>query len=202
MYLVYKAMFLKGDVGLKKIHFSLRFLIALSIAILYSFDRCFTCIALLLIYATGLSGLGKDWVLSVLILTSIPSLWFSITSFVLSILGFTRTIDLPSLLWIFLRSFTLGSAITLFFNMLNVVEIYNFFIRVKMNRFATIPLLIWRVIPYGLMNTYESLAISKIKGEKIRNRIAPAIASILEIGDLIYESSYYKLVCKPKKKIQ
>lgn len=201
VYHVYRSMFLVGDTGLKKIHVAFRLLIAAIIFVSFSLGGLYTIFALFFTYAVGLAGLGREWATSVLILTSIPSLWLSLSNYALYHLGIFQEFTLHRLLWIFLRTLTLGSAVTLVFNMLNITEIYNFFIRVGLNRFATLPLLIWRIIPFSLMNTVESLAISKIKGESIRKRIAPALASILEVGDLVYESSYYKLTCRPKRKI-
>lgn len=201
IYLIYKALFLKGDYGLKKTHILIRISISISLLILYWLNGYFILLALLLVYLIGLLGFGREWVIPVSILTSIPSIWFSISTYVLSVIGYIQPVNYTNLLWIFIKSLTLGSIITLFFNMINVTELYNILLSIKLNNFSIIPLLIWRITPLSLMSTYESLLISRIKGEKIGKRIAPALAVILETGDLIYESSYYKLAGKPKKKI-
>ena len=73
----------------------------------------------------------------------------------------------------------------------------NILLRIKREA-STIPLLLWRITPYGLTTTMDSLAIGRLKKEKTKARIAPAIASLMEYGDLVKEINYYRLMSTPK----
>lgn len=201
VYLVYTSMFLTGERGVKGVSPYVRVLLAVALASMYVAGGLFVPSSLALMGLIGSIGYGPAWFISVVTLTSIPSLWLAATAYALSLLGFIQPLTILDATWIYLRSLTLGSMMVFFFNLINLREVYNLLVKTRLNKVAVAPLLIWRIIPYGLLNVAESLSLTKVKGEKLLKRLPPALASLIELGDLFKEASYYKIASTPKKRI-
>ena len=64
-----------------------------------------------------------------------------------------------------------------------------------------IPILIWRLIPYGMKWFTESLMIGSLKNERVTTRIPVVAAGVIEVGKYLEEYSYYRLNSEMKKPI-
>lgn len=194
---IYKSLFLRGEEGFRKAHAIVKTLFILTTIYLYvvKHDYLSTFYLLTLVVLLSLVDKGVKWIYSVTILSLIPALWYALTSYLFILLGLTtQHVDTPL---VFLRTFTLSYMIIFYASIISPTTIYNILLRIGLRRQAVAPLLTWRIIPYGLVNMVEALSITKLKKEKIGRRIAPAIASIIEIGNNIRESSYPKIYGEP-----
>ncbi|MCY0867697.1 MAG: hypothetical protein OWQ48_00475 [Desulfurococcus sp.] len=197
---VYKAFFLKGDTGFKRAHWTVKVLyIAILTLIIARGDLGLLLGALLVSLALGLISPGYEWVLSTLTLSSIVSAYMSLTSLIASLAGFSPVGGYWSIVFIALRTLSLSTIIAFSFVIISPLEISSLLILLGAGRLAGIPLLVWRLIPYGLKSFSESLGIGYVKGERVSQRIPPAVASVIEIGGFIEEYCFYKLNSKAKR---
>ncbi len=146
----------------------------------------------------GLLDKGFKWVVSSSFLSLIPAIWYGLTAYLFAVTGLSRPVTLYNILWIFLRTFTLSYMILSYASMFSPSKTYNLLLKLGLGKYSVVPLAVWRLVPYGLTNMVESLAIGELKKESVRKRLAPALASIIEAGDLVKISSYYKLYVEPR----
>jgi len=199
---IYRSMFLTGDQGLKNTDSILKIIFVFST--IYSFilfKEYLTIYLLTLFIILGLIDKGVKWFYSVSILSLIPSTWYSLVAYIFSITGISEYVSLIRILWIFIRTYTFTYMIIFYVSIINPLNIYNLLLKIKLSRYSIIPVMTWRIIPYSLNNMIDSLAIGQLKKEKTTQRLAPAIASMIETGELVKESSYYKIYTKPQIEI-
>jgi len=154
--------------------------------------------AISLILLTSLLGFvdkGSDWVLATLALSSIPAAWGSLTTCIMLLTGYSIT---PALLIaIFARTLAISSTILFAGSVISPARLYNALFRLGLESIAVAPLFTWRIVPYGLNIFAESLAMARVKGEGVRSRVAPAVGSLIELGESFREASYAKLSIWP-----
>lgn len=191
--LIYRSLFLKGASGAKAAHSlaKLAYVSAFVVAAYLRGDSAYVAAATAALIAIADSRL--DWVGPAVILSSIPAAWYAITAYLISLAGIPPTVSLADAAAIFGR--TLAYSLTIMFIVYSVdpVSLSNALHALGARKASSFPLLIWRVMPYGLSAMIESLSIGELKGEKVSKRIAPAIATIIEHGRGIEASAYLRL---------
>ncbi len=196
--LVYKTFFLMGETSYRKTPTLLKLLFTItSLIVLIYNPYTGSIIVLALVSVLGFLGYTGKWVYASLILSSIPGIWYALTAYMLGLVGLTQSITLIQALWIYIRTTTISYLILFIASMISPTKTANLLLRVKREA-ATTPILLWRITPYGLTTIMESLAIGKLKKEKTKTRIAPAMASLIEYGELVKEINYYRLLSGPK----
>jgi len=197
---IFRSIFLKGDVGFRNASLIAKVVFFASALTVFTLIRDYR-IALLL-YATviilGLIDKGFEWCLSSTITSLIPALWFTTTTYILALAGLLSGISIIGLITIFTRTLSFGVLMLFTLSIVNPVEIYNLLYRLGYGKYSCFPLLLWRLIPYGLINTIESLGIARVKKERFYKRMASAMASIMELGDYTRVYSYWKIYNEPR----
>ncbi len=191
--LIYRSLFLRGTSGAKAAHFiaKLAYVSAFVIAAYLRGDSIYIAAATAALIALADSGL--DWVGPAVILSSIPATWYALTAYLLSLAGVPPTVTPADAAIIFARALAYSLTIMFIIYSIDPVSISNALHALGARKVSSAPLLIWRVMPYGLSTMMESLAIGELKGEGASKRIAPAIAAIIEHGRGIEASAYLRL---------
>jgi len=198
---IYRALFLRGEEGFRAAHWASKLIFTSAALWLLACTRSpIPALYLTLLVAVlGLIDKGSEWVLAALTLSSIPAAWSSLTTLIMLLTGYSLT---PAVLFnIFTRTLAISLAILFAASMISPTRLYNALYRLNLRGHAVIPIFTWRMVPYGLNTVVESLAIARVKGEKVYSRIAPAIASVIEFGDYVREACYIKLVGRPLYRI-
>ena len=191
--LIYRSLFLKGVSGAKAAHSLARlaYVSAFVAAVYLRGDSVFLAAATAALMAFADSRL--DWVGPATILSSIPATWYALTAYLISLAGVPPVVTLADAVIIFARTLALSLTIMFIIYSIDPVSISNALYALGARRASTAPLLVWRVMPYGLSAMMESLAIGELKGEGVGKRIAPAVAAIIEHGRGIEASAYLRL---------
>jgi len=190
---VYRTFFLKGDTGFKTTHWAVKVVHILLVAIvLASGDTHLLAGLALSLVILGLISPGREWVASTLALSTIVSLYMSLTALLGSLVGLAP-VSVENAVVIGVKTLALSISIAFTFTLISPLEISALLVKLGARRASSFPLLTWRLIPYGLKSFVESLQIGYVKGEKTSSRIPPAVASILEIGGFIEEYCFHKL---------
>jgi hypothetical protein len=194
-------LFLTGESGFRRANPILKLLYLATALYIFITRMDYLSSIYITILSCILGGLDKGvrWVYSALVLSAIPAAWFGLTTYVMIVAGMVHGHYDPIL--VFIRTIALSIIILFYASITSPTRVYNIMVRLGLERYAVTPLLTWRIIPYGLKNMVESLAITSLKRERIGRRIAPAIASIIELGDNIRLSSYPKIYNPPHKTI-
>lgn len=197
---VYKSMFLTGDTGLRKAHIASKALFTFSLILVYMHSPEKAPLLLPILLLLGFLHAGLEWIIATLTLTGLVSAYLASSAYLLSLTGLYTMTPLE-VLSVTLRSITVGFALILLFNVISPVELYNALHALGAKRFSSYPLLVWRLIPLGLRNFVDSVAVGYLKREKITSRIPPATASVIEAGWFIEEYLYWRLRVKSKTQI-
>ncbi|MET1160124.1 MAG: hypothetical protein ABWW65_04105 [Thermoprotei archaeon] len=202
VYHVYKALFMRGETSLRRADTLSKILFIIATITYFTLSRYYAPVVLLVVaIVLGIWSNGFKWFSSAGLLALIPSAWYAITSYIVVLLGLPYRLEPLDIFWIGFRTYSLSILILLYFTMISSTKLYNILVRLGINKYAIVPQLIWRLIPQGLIYVYESLSISSVKRESLRNRLAPAIASIIELGNLTKLNSYYKIYGIPNNTI-
>ncbi len=145
-----------------------------------------------LLILIGLLFYDRVWIYSTYILSSIPGFWYAVTAYLYLLIA-GLPINLYSIVMIYLRTTTYSLLVLFIGSIISPVELSNLIHKLKGGEKALSPTLLWRLTPLGLKYMYDSLSIGWLKGEPVKNRLAPAIAALLETGDRIEKSCYHRL---------
>jgi len=191
--LIYKSLFLKGASGVKDAHSiaKVAYIVAFVAAAYLRDDSVY--FAAVTAAAMALADSGLDWVVPAVTLSSIPASWYALTAYIISLAGVPPEVTLGDAAVIFARTLSISLVIMFVIYSMDPISISNALHAVGARKAASAPLLIWRVMPYGLSTMVESLAIGELKGEGAGKRIAPAIAAIIEHGRGVEASAYLRL---------
>jgi len=190
---VYRTFFLKGDTGFKTTHWAVKVAhILLVTVVLASGDTHLLAGLALSLVILGFISPGREWVVSTLALSTIVSLYMSLTALLGSLVGLAP-VSMENAVVIGVKTLTVSISIAFTFTLISPLEISALLVELGARRAGSFPLLTWRLIPYGLKSFVESLQIGYVKGEKTSSRIPPAVASILEIGGFMEEYCFHKL---------
>jgi hypothetical protein len=198
--IAYKSIFLTGDAGLKRAHVATKVLFATSLLVVYTLSPEKAPLVLPVLLILGLLHAGLEWITATITLTGLVGAYLGCSSYLLSFTGLYTMTPLQVLLVVF-RSITIGFAVILVFNMISPAELYNALHVLGAKQFSSYPLLVWRLMPLGLRNFVDAVAVGYLKREKITSRIPPATASVIEAGWFIEEYSYWRLRVKSKTQI-
>jgi len=141
---------------------------------------------LVCVYLIGSHGYGM---LYVLLVSSIPAIWYFITS-----LPFTRSLEVSFLAS--LRAFTLSAWIITLIYFLNPMEIALIVRLTSRNKGAQLAFpLVWRMVPHVMSDMEASLLANELKGEKTWKGLAVTMLATKE-----YETMYSEgLIAKVKR---
>lgn len=191
--LIYRSLFLQGTSGAKAAHSlsKLAYVSAFIAAAYFRGDGVYVAAATAAFISLADSGL--DWAGAAVILSSIPATWYALTAYLISLAGVPPVVTLVDAVVIFTRALAYSVTIMFIIYSIDPVSISNALHALGARKASSAPLLIWRVMPYGLSTMMESLAIGELKGESASKRLAPAIAAIIEHGRGIEASAYLRL---------
>ena len=194
--LIYRSLFLKGTSGAKAAHSlaKLAYVSAFVAAAYLRGDSVYVAAATAALIALADSRL--DWAGPATLLSSIPATWYALTAYLISLAGIPPVVTFTDAAIIFARALAYSLTIMFIIYSIDPVSISNALHALGARKASSAPLLIWRVMPYGLSAMMESLAIGELKGERASKRIAPAIAAIIEHGRGIEASAYLRLAAE------
>jgi hypothetical protein len=198
--IIYKSMFLTGDSGLRRAHVlsKLAFTISLILVHVVYSEKSIAILPVLIVL--GIAHAGLEWIIAVLSLIGLVGVYLASSAYLLSLTGLYYMAPLQ-ILTIALRATTVAMSIILLFNIISPIELYNLLHVLRARHFSTYTLLLWRLMPLGLKNFTDSLAVGYLKKETTVKRIPPATASIIESGWFIEEYNYWRLRVSSKTHI-
>lgn len=190
--LVYKSFFVAGDAGYRRAHFLSKVAFILSI-VLYTAKSPVKAPILVLVIFLGLIYPGKDWATSMLELSLFTG-FVAIPVACLLSLTTGGSVYLLQVLEIVVNVAGIVSATAFSFTIISPVEIYNTIYLLRGKSAATLPLLIWVLIPRYLKDTLDSTAISNLKVEYYGKRAFHTVVhQLLEVKDYFEEYCYWRL---------
>ncbi len=144
------------------------------------------------VLALGLLGLGARWARAVAVLALLPSAWLALTSLAMGWTGLGPKVSPYQALGIGLRSHALALAIAYTVATLSPLELHNILARIA-PRYAPLPLLAYRLTTHTLKSFQEALEATSLRGAKLWERIAPAIAVTLEEAQGVVEANTWRI---------
>lgn len=190
--LIYKSFFAAGDTGYRQAHFLSKVAFILSI-VLYTVKSPVKAPVLVLVVFLGLIYPGKDWATSVLELSLFTG-FVAVPVVCLSSLITTGTVYLLQTLEVAVNVAGIISAIAFSFTIISPAEIYNTIYLLRGRRAATLPLLLWVLIPRYLKDALDSSTIGNLKVEYYGKRTFRMTAyQLLEVKDYFEEYCYWRL---------
>ncbi len=197
---VYESLFLASDTGIRRAHILAKAM--LIILVVYGVSRGLTSsiIALLVLVTLMYFGGLKNSIKSMLIVSSIPALWLSISGWLTAYI--TAHDAGPIILFsIYVRSLTFSLAILFLIASLSPYELSRIMWLTGLERYSIAPLLLWRLTPVMLRDVVDAYSVQRVKGEKLWKSIAISTAAILEHRRFLVEYGYFKLSCRLLKPV-
>jgi hypothetical protein len=192
--LVYKSLFLRGEGGYRSVCLPLKILFVVVSIYYFLVSGMYGSIILIIIVSIlGLLDYGYKWIISAYTLSSIPGVWYALTAYILGLLNPSLMPNIWGLLSIYFRTTCFSYLLLFILAITSPTRLANIIYRLGFGKTASAPLLLWRMMPYGLKAMQESLAIGELKGEPVSKRLAPAIASLIEYSKYVGEANYYRL---------
>ncbi len=192
--LVYKSLFLRGESGYRSVYSLVKmFFIIVSLYYFLVSGMNGSVILIIIVSILGLLDYGREWVISAYTLSSIPGIWYALTAYILGLFNPSLMPSIYGLLSIYLRTTCFSYILLFILAIISPTRLTNIIYRLGFRENASAPLLLWRMMPYGLKAMQESLAIGELKGEPVSRRLAPAIASLIEYSRYVDEANYYRL---------
>ncbi|QOR94145.1 hypothetical protein IMZ38_05795 [Thermosphaera chiliense] len=149
----------------------------------------------------GLYYPGMEWALSTLVLTSLVGAYMGGSTLLSNFLGWS-SLSILEILLVVARTITLSTTIIFIVVIISPVSLTNILRKIGFKKQAVhIPLLIWRLVPYGMKWFVESLMIGALKNEKTTARIPVVVAGLVEVGRFLEEYSYHRLSSEMKTPI-
>jgi hypothetical protein len=200
MGVIYKSLFLTGDQGFRRAHILSKLTFAMTILLLLATSPGKSYVLMPVIISLSLLHPGFEWLIAVSTLTGIVGLLLGGSAYLLSLVGIyaMRPIDI---LIVAVRTICVGVSLVFMVNMFSPIEFYNLLYYLGAKKMAVTPLLVARIIPLGVRSFIDSLMIGRLKREPLSSRIPPAVASMIEAGWFIEESSLWKLKVSSKQPI-
>ncbi|MEM4718029.1 MAG: hypothetical protein QXE81_04630 [Desulfurococcaceae archaeon] len=197
---VYKSLFLAGDTGYRRAHLLSKFVFILSVILLISVNPERSYILVLIVAPISIIYPGLEWLIAISSLSAFVGLFLAGSAFILSSIGLFQ-MTLYQFTMIVIRTIGISIGIIFSFNIISPIELYNILYSLHLRKIAVVPLILWKIIPYGLKSILDSLMVGQLKRELFTKRIAPAVASMLETSWFIEEYCYWRLKSTPKTPI-
>lgn len=192
--LIYGSFFVASDAGYRQAHFLSKVAFILSIA-LYVAKGPGRAYVLPLIILLGLIYPGKDWATSVLKLSVLVGAVTTLVTCPLLLLG--ANFYPLQVLEVVVKAVNTTSAIAFSFMIISPTELHNALYLLRGKKVATLPLVLWVLVPRYLKDLLDSLALSRLKYPKAKRNhkvSSVAIASqLLEVNSLFEEYCYWRL---------
>ncbi len=188
---IYEALFTDVDSGAKKTHILVKIFLALIVLACVGLGLYKSIIALVAVIVVMLfSGLSFI-IIPVLIISSIPALWLSLSNAV--VLLFNNTFNYFIVVEVYVRALTASVAILFFIVSLSPYEISRILHKIGLKRHSLASVMVWRLMPLALRDVIEAYGIQKLKKQALWKGIAIATASMLEKSEMLVESNGLKL---------
>jgi hypothetical protein len=199
--IVYNVFFMRGEEGFRRVEsFSKLIFILCTLTLMFRRpDRVIITgfITLLL----GLYYPGMEWALSTLVLTSILGAYMGLSTLLSNFLGWS-SLSIFQVFMVVVRTISFSTTIIFIVAILSPRALSNILRKIGLKKLVVhIPILIWRLIPYGMKWFTESLMIGYLKNERVTTRIPVVAAGVIEVGQYLEEYSYYRLNSEMKKPI-
>ncbi len=188
---IYEALFTDVESGAKKTHILVKIVFAITILVcvgLGFYQSIAGLIAVVIVML--LSGLVSI-IPPVLVISSIPALWFSLSNAIL--LSLNGELNYIVVLEVYVRTLTASTAILLFIATLNPYELSRILYRLGLKKQCLIPVMVWRLMPLALRDVVEAYGLQKLKNQALWKSIAISTASMFEKSDMMLESNGLKL---------
>ncbi|MEM4537963.1 MAG: hypothetical protein QXP68_04370 [Thermosphaera sp.] len=199
--IIYNVLFLRGEEGFRRASSlpKLMFIMTVITLMIRNPERLF--ILGILVIALGAYHPGVRWLYSTLFLTGILGTYMSLSTLISNLLGWSNLSSLEIIL-IALRTIVVSSNVIFIFVIISPTSLTNLMKRVGIERrFVHMPMLVWRLVPYGIRWFTDSLMIGYLKKEKATARLPVVAAGVLEMGRFVEEYCYYRLNAKLKNPI-
>ncbi len=197
---VYESLFLATDTGVRRAHIIAKAMAVVLVVYSVSKGLATSIIALTVLLILAYFGGLKSSIKPMLIVSSIPALWLSISGWLTAYVT-VHSISPLALLSIYVRSLTFSFAILFFLTSLSPYELARIMWFTGLKKYSIAPLLLWRLTPVMLRDVADAYSVQRVKGEKIWKSIAISTAAILEHKRFLLEYSYFKLSCELLKPV-
>ena len=188
---IYEALFTDVESGAKKTHILVKTVFTITILVCVGIGLYQSVAGLIMVVIVMLlSGLASI-IPPVLIISSIPALWFSLSNAIL--LSLNGEFNHIAVIEVYVRALTASAAILLLIAALNPYELSRILYRLGLRKQSLIPIMVWRLMPLALRDVVEAYGIQKLKNQALWKSIAISTASMLEKSDMILESNGLKL---------
>ncbi len=188
---IYEALFTDVESGAKKTHILVKIIFTITILVCVGLGLYQSITGLIAVIVVMLLSELTFIIIPVLIISSIPALWFSLSNTIL--LALNGELNYITILEVYVRTLTASIAILLFIVALNPYELSGILYRLGLRRQCLTPVMIWRLMPLALKDVVEAYGLQKLKNQALWKSIAISTASMFEKSDLLLESNGLKL---------
>ncbi len=121
-----------------------------------------------------------------LIMTSLPAVWYFLTT-----LPFTISLTTSAI--IALRVVAVGSALLTFIYFLNPLELSMLAHKLCLKRTSLYPAMTWKVTPHVMRDMKSAMLSAELKGEKLWKALAVTILAVNEYSSMYEEGTYARM---------
>lgn len=191
--IIYNVFFLRGEDGFRRAEPFSKIIFILCAITLMTRHPGGVVITGVITLLLGLYYPGVEWATSTLVLTSLLGAYMGASTLLSNVLGWS-SLTIFQILLVMARTITLSTTVIFIVVILSPVSISNILRKLGIRKLVVhVPLLIWRLVPYGMRWFMESLMIGSLKNEKTTARIPVVAAGVIEVGRFLEEYSYHRL---------
>jgi hypothetical protein len=199
--IVYNVFFMRGEEGFRRAESFSKLIFILCTLTLVFRRPDGVIITGFITLLLGLYYPGMEWALSTLVLTSILGAYMGLSTLLSNFLGWS-SLSIFQVFMVVVRTISFSTTIIFIVAILSPRALSNILRKIGLKKLVVhIPILIWRLIPYGMKWFTESLMIGSLKNERVTTRIPVVAAGVIEVGKYLEEYSYYRLNSEMKKPI-
>lgn len=191
--IIYNVLFLRGEEGFRRASSlsKLMFIMAVITLMVKNPEKVF--ILGILVMIMGVYYPGVKWLYSTLILTSIFGAYMGLSTLMSNLLGWS-SLSIIEVIFIAVRTMVISFSIIFVFVIISPTSLTNLMLRIGLKRrYVHVPMLIWRLIPYGIRSFIDAIMIGYLKREKTIARLPVVVAGVWEMGSFVEEYCYHRL---------
>jgi len=161
--IVYKVFFMRGEEGFRRAEFFSKLIFILSTLTLVFRRPDGVIITGFITLLLGLYHPGIEWALSTLVLTSTLGAYMGLSTLLSNFLGWS-SLSIFQVFMVVVRTISFSTTIIFIVTILSPRALSNILRKIGLKKLVVhIPILIWRLIPYGMKWFTESLMIGSLK---------------------------------------